>query len=237
MKIWAIADLHLGFSTGKWMDVFGENWKDHHRKVERAWRERVDARDVVLHPGDFSWAMKASEVREDLAWLADLPGRKVLIKGNHDYWWPSSRRKLEELLPPGVFAMKKTALLIDGVPLLGVRGGDFHPREGQDFSTVEQRLKRERHELLLSVEACAAFEGERRRPPIAMFHYPPFPIGRSESVFTRIVEEAGCDLCVYGHLHTEAEWERVFRGERRGVSYRLVACDALGFAPLLVAEA
>ena len=148
------------------MDVFGENWKDHHRKVERAWRERVDARDVVLHPGDFSWAMKASEVREDLAWLADLPGRKVLIKGNHDYWWPSSRRKLEELLPPGVFAMKKTALLIDGVPLLGVRGGDFHPREGQDFPTVEQRLKRERHELLLSVEACATLEGDRRGPAV-----------------------------------------------------------------------
>ena len=85
MKIWAIADLHLGFSTGKWMDVFGDHWKDHHVKVERAWKERVEPDDVVLVAGDFSWAMKLGEAAVDFEWLATLPGRKVLIKGNHDY--------------------------------------------------------------------------------------------------------------------------------------------------------
>ena len=115
-RIWAISDLHLGFSTGKWMDRFGDHWKGHHLKVESAWRERIEPGDLVLLPGDFSWAMKPGEVAEDFRWLAQLPGRKVLVKGNHDYWWPSSRKKLAEVLPDDVHALKKTAVVVDGVP-------------------------------------------------------------------------------------------------------------------------
>ena len=218
------------------MDKFGDHWKDHHLKVEKAWRERVGDEDLVLHPGDFSWAMKATDVQVDFEWFSALPGRKVMIKGNHDYWWPSSRKKLGELLPDGVYAMKKSALLVDGVPFVGVRGGDFYPREEQTFTNIEENLARERREFLMSIEALAAIEGERVRPPIALFHYPPFPIGRSESLFCRMVEDAGCDLCVYGHLHSTAEWERVFRGEKNGVAYHLVSADALDFEPKLLCE-
>jgi len=234
-RVWAIADLHLGFSTGKWMDIFGEHWRDHHLKVEAAWRELVGPDDIVLLPGDFSWAMKPEEAATDFEWLAALPGRKVLIKGNHDYWWPGTARKLAELLPRGAHAIKKRAVLLDGVPIVGVRGADFLPRDGQAPEEAELRLRREREELLQSI-ADLDRVGRGSRPPIALFHYPPFPMGRSESLFTRILEDAGCDYCLFGHLHTRPEWQRVFQGEKHGIRYRLVSCDALGFRPFLVTE-
>ncbi len=233
MKIWAISDLHLGFSTGKWMTRFGEHWRDHHLKVEAAWRERVADDDIVLSPGDFSWAMKAHDVAQEFEWLGALPGRKVLIKGNHDYWWPGSQKRLQALLPEGVYAIKKRALVIDGVAFIGVRGGDFLPCDGDDPETINSMLMRERRELLLSIgDLERQYDGTRA--PIAMFHYPPFRIGSSESAFTRVLESAGCSHCVYGHLHSAEEWEAVFQGERNGVEYRLVSCDALDFAPLLI---
>ncbi|HVR75946.1 MAG TPA: metallophosphoesterase [Planctomycetota bacterium] len=235
MRIWAIADLHLGISTGKWMDIFGEHWKDHHLKVEAAWRDLVAPSDIVVLPGDFSWAMKAEDAAADLRWLAALPGRKVLTKGNHDYWWPASHTKMAALLPPGVHAIKRKAVAIDGVPFIGVRGADFNWREDEKPGDLETRFVRERGELIQSIEDLPrVYVG--RRPPIALFHYPPFPIGRTESFFTRILEDAGCRLCVFGHLHTKSEWERVFQGESRGIRYRLVSCDSLDFRPLLLDE-
>ena len=233
MRIWGIADLHLGFSTGKWMDVFGDHWKDHHLQVESSWRERVGTDDLVLLPGDFSWAMKLDQVMQELEWLAALPGRKVLIKGNHDYWWPRSHAKLDKVLPEGIFAIKKRGVVVDGVPIVGVRGGDFFIREDETPQAIEAGLHRERRELLQSVEHLREiYDGDRS--PIAMFHYPPFPLNRSESCFTRILEDVGVSLCIYGHLHSAAEWKRVFQGERNGVEYRLVSCDSLGFEPMLL---
>ncbi len=265
IRIWAIGDLHLGFSTGKWMDRFGSHWIDHHVKVEASWRERVVPNDIVLLPGDFSWAMKPGDVARDFAWLAQLPGRKVLIKGNHDYWWPKTATRMQELLPPDTFAIKRKALVIDGIPFIGVRGGDFAPSGasaaveagaveagagGPSTKNVSTKnsgakdaaatdlgaeLERERHEFTLSIEHLATLQG-REHPPIALFHYPPFPMGASESFFTRMVEDAGARTCLFGHLHTQLDWERVFQGEFRGVTYRLVSCDFLDFKPLLIQE-
>jgi uncharacterized protein len=234
VKIWAIADLHLGFSTGKWMDRFGAHWQDHARKVEERWRERVSPGDLVLLAGDFSWAMRPEEVKVDFAWLAALPGKKVLIKGNHDYWWPKTTAQMSALLPPGTFALKKKGLVLDGVSLIGVRGADFVPPE---LVTPEKlaELERERREFELSVAHLKTLPGAGR-PPIAMFHHPPFPFGSSQSFFTDLIEQAAARTCVFGHLHTSQDWERVFQGEFRGVNYRLVACDFLDFAPLLIDE-
>ncbi len=233
MLIWAIADLHLGFSTGKWMDVFGDHWRDHHEKVKDSWSESIADDDLVLLPGDFSWAMKLEQVAVDFEWLAALPGRKVLIKGNHDYWWPSSHAKLERALPPGIFAIKKRAVVVDGVPIVGVRGGDFLPREGESPEGVEKKLFRERGELLQSIDHLRGLSGGSGAP-IALFHYPPYPMGRSESAFTRILEDTGVEQCLFGHLHNASEWKRVFQGTHRGIEYRLVSCDSLGFRPVCV---
>lgn len=236
MRIWAISDLHLGFSTDKWMDVFGNHWKDHHVRVESSWRELVGAEDVVLVPGDLSWAMKPAEVEADLAWLAALPGEKVLVKGNHDYWWPASQAKLKALLPRGIHAIKKRAVVLRGVPIIGVRGPDFQLKEGETPADLQSRLVRERGELLQSIEDLARQDGAARRP-ICLFHYPPFPLSSSESAFTRILEDIGCEHCLFGHLHTRADHSRAFQGERRGVRYHLVSCDYLEFRPRLIAEA
>lgn len=235
MRIWAIGDLHLGFSTGKWMDRFGDHWLGHAEKVESSWRELVRDEDIVLLPGDLSWAMKPAEAISDLQWLASLPGSKVLIKGNHDYWWPGSHAKLQALLPPRIHAIKKRALVLHGIPLIGVRGPDFALRDGELPQALEDRLVRERRELLLSIEDLrSSYAGDRR--PICLFHYPPYPLGATESAFTRILEEAGCSHCVFGHLHTEEEHRRVFQGEQRGVRYHLTSCDSIGFRPLLIEE-
>jgi predicted phosphohydrolase len=235
MRIWAISDLHLGFSTGKWMHVFGDHWARHHEKIEESWRAEVDDDDIVLVPGDLSWAMKPVDVEPDLAWLAALPGSKVLIKGNHDYWWPSSHARLEALLPDGVYAIKKRSLVLKGVPLIGVRGPDFALRNGESPAELDKRLARERRELLQSMDDLnTRYAGARK--PLCLFHYPPYPVGAAESAFTRMVEDAGCSHCIFGHLHTAAEHQRVFQGERRGVAYRLVSCDYLGFRPVLLDE-
>jgi hypothetical protein len=218
------------------MDRFGEHWKDHHVKVAANWRARVGDGDIVLLPGDFSWAMTGTEAAVEFEWLASLPGKKVLIKGNHDYWWPKTKKKLEALLPDGVYAIKKTSIVIDGLPVIGVRGSDFpgdHP--SSTATVVAAEFEREMRELALSIEHLRA-PGECARPPVAMFHYPPFVAGRDESPFTRQVEDAGCRQVVYGHLHTREEWGRYFQGEARGVKYHLVSCDALDFSPLLLEE-
>lgn len=233
MRIWGIGDLHLGFSTGKWMHVFGEHWKGHHIKVESSWRECVAPEDIVLLPGDFSWAIKLDQVEQELEWLASLPGRKILTKGNHDYWWPRSHAKLDRVLPEGIFAIKRRAVVVDGIPIIGVRGADFIAREDEIPQDVGTRLQRERKELLQSIEHLEEIYGGDRSP-IAMFHYPPFPLHGSESCFTRILEDVGASLCIYGHLHNPSEWHRVFQGEKRGVEYRLVSCDSLGFKPFLL---
>jgi predicted phosphohydrolase len=119
------------------------------------------------------------------------------------------------------------------VPIIGVRGADFLPRNDESPAETTANLSRERRELLFSIAHLReSYRGSR--PPIALFHYPPYRLGSCESAFTRILEDIGCRHCVFGHMHTPAEWERVHQGELRGVCYRLVSCDALGFEPLLV---
>jgi uncharacterized protein len=232
MRIWAIGDLHLGFSTGKWMDGFGAHWLDHARKVAERWTAKVSPEDLVILAGDLSWAMKPEEARPDMEWLGRLPGKKVLVKGNHDYWWPPSKARMRELLPPGSIALKRNAAVVDGVPLIGVRGADFFPPEEATAEGAEA-LERERHELQLSIDNLRTL-GPVARPPIAVFHYPPFPLDSCESVFTGMLEAAGVRTCVYGHLHQQVDWERAFQGEYRGVTYRLVSCDFLDFSPLRI---
>ena len=93
MRIWALSDLHLALGLDKPMDIFGDHWQNHAERMALAWDERVAPHDLVLSPGDFSWAQKQHEVAPDFAWLAARPGHKVLIKGNHDYWWPKPIKK------------------------------------------------------------------------------------------------------------------------------------------------
>lgn len=246
MRIWALSDLHLSLAGDKPMDVFGDHWLRHHEVMARSWDERVAAGDLVLVPGDLSWAGKPAQAATDLAWLGARPGRKVLVKGNHDHWWPRSRTKLAEVLPPGTCAMKKTACRIDGVGLFGARGGDFAPqtRYGDTRSPedIARSLDKEERELLMSLEDLdrlereGAGDGPGAGLRICCFHYPPIPPGATSSRFTPHIEAAGARFCVYGHLHGSDVGSARIEGEIRGVTYVCASCDLIGFEPRLIAE-
>lgn len=228
MKLFAISDLHLGHEVEKPMTKFGPHWADHVARVEATWRARVESGDVVLVPGDLSWGMTESDSRVDLAWFAALPGTKVIVKGNHDYWWPKSRARLAALLGPSVLPLKRNAASVGGVGFVGVRGCDLVPLRGKSLEETEREIAREIGDLDASIADL------RKNHPgcgriVALCHYPPFPLAGDASPFTERIESAGADLCVYGHLHDAAEWRTTFQGTRNGVRYRLVSCDATGF--------
>ena len=240
-SIWALSDLHLSTSGAKPMDKFGDHWGDHAGRMAREWDRVVAADDIVLTPGDFSWANKPAEAAGDFAWLAQRPGDKVLVKGNHDHWWPGTHAKLAALLPPRTWALKKTAAIVRGIGFFGARGGDFAPltRYGDTRSQaeVDQWLEREENELKQSIAHLDKLAAEHPTPLIAricLFHYPPIPPMRQASRFTPLIAAAGASHCIYGHLHGRDLGPAKVEGTFDGVTYRCMSCDQIDFTPALV---
>ncbi len=220
MAVFAISDLHLPARV-KPMDVFGEHWKNHFDRIRADWRARVLPGDLVLLPGDLSWAMRLEEAREDLASIAELPGQKLLLRGNHDYWW-SSIGRVRRALPEGTWALQNDSVLIDGRLYAGSRGwtiptGDAEPEDVRIY-------ERERLRLEMSLKNARAKDPDA--PITAMMHYP--PLTDELTGFSDILEAYGVTDCVYGHLHGAGLYGAV-RGERRGVRYHQVSCDGLEF--------
>ena len=233
MRIFAIGDLHLPGGQDKPMDVFGPGWENHAAKIERAWRERVGPDDLVLMPGDLSWAMTLEEAADDLAFLGRLPGHVVMIRGNHDYWW-SGIGKVRRALPPNV-----TALQNDHFPLgergaiCGTRGWILPGTAGFNEEEDTRIVLRELERLRLSLESARK---AGRHPSIVMLHHPPIAAGQRSTGFSQLMEEYGVALCVYGHLHGTAAHEKALQGRIGSITYVLVSCDAIGFAPLPLLE-
>jgi uncharacterized protein len=214
VAFFALADLHLSFARPKPMERFGEHWRDHPAKIAAAWRESVGPDDTVLLAGDLSWALRRVDAEADLAWIAALPGRKVLIKGNHDYWWKSDR----PLRCPG---LEQPPLVIDGIGIAGTRGwealtSDLTPTEAAER---QRYLDRETERLARSLLAVADAPTK-----VVMLHYPPRP-------FLPVLREAGVRLVVYGHLHLNGH-EAPKEGIIDGMEWRCVAADRLDFRPL-----
>lgn len=240
-SIWALSDLHLSTSGSKPMDIFGDHWGNHAGRMAENWDRVVGPDDIVLTPGDFSWASKPAEVAGDMAWLGARPGHKIMVKGNHDYWWSGTQTKLNQLLPPRTHALKKTACSIHGVGFFGARGGDFAPltKYGDERSVadIEAWLVREEHELKLSILALDQLDaaaGRPRGPRICLFHYPPIPPGRTASRFTPLIEAAGASHVIYGHLHGRELGAAKVEGTFNGIVYRCTSCDQVDFTPTLV---
>jgi len=213
------------------MDIFGAAWSDHPARIERAWRAAVAAHDWVLVSGDLSWAMTLEEALPDLAFLHSLPGRKVLGKGNHCHWW-TSRAKVEAVLPPSIVLLQNDAVALGGGPVVaGTRGWDLpgapHAPEGS-----ERLLAREAERLKLSLAAAARLEP---KPLLVMTHYPPIDPRGAQGPLAALIEAAGAEVCIYGHLHGP-DHRSGFQGVRGGVRYLLTSADALGFAPLLLLD-
>ena len=228
MNIYSIADLHLSLAVeNKSMDVFGERWRDHIKKLEEGWRGTVGGDDLVLINGDISWAMQPGDAAADLAFIDSLPGKKVLLRGNHDYWWPGYS-KLLMLLPPSLTAVQNNTVRLGGVTVGGTRGWNI-PGSGT-FSEEKDRKIYEREKLRLQLSLRGFTEdGEN----FLMLHFPPFTEKDTHSEITEMIENSPVRYVVYGHLHGIAGKD-VFEGEQNGVVYRFTAADKLNFVPKLI---
>lgn len=226
MKLFGLADLHLGDAVDKPMDIFGPVWERHQERIDRNWRARVGPDDCVLVPGDISWAMKLEEALPDLRFLEALPGRKILLKGNHDYWW-TSRGKVEAVLGPSIRLLQNDAIdLGQGLGVVGTRG--WNPPEAPRSTAEDKKIyDRELQRLQLSLKAAAG----RFDRLVAMLHYPPIYKGLGDTGFVPLLREAGAKVCLYGHLHGP-DHRFAVSGERDGIRYYFVAADAVDFTPV-----
>lgn len=224
MGLFAISDLHFPSSENKPMDVFGDHWQNHIEKISEDWRRRVSDDDVVLLPGDFSWAMRLRDAVADMEKISGLPGKKVLLRGNHDFWWGSISR-VRDALPEGMYAVQNDCVSLGGYVIAGTRGWLL---PGSDTTSQDETVyKRELVRLELSLTAAKRVCGDE--PPVCMMHFPPLTVADRKTGFTDIIEAFGVKRVYYGHLHGPAV-KNAFQGENNGVLYRLVSCDSLGFS-------
>lgn len=234
MSIWAIADIHasrLDPGTGqpeKPMDIFGPGWERHVDRLEAAWEATVRPEDTVIVAGDIDWALRLEDALETLTRIAGWPGRKILLRGNHDYWWSSkTTSKVRSRVPAGIDILYNNALLAEGFNICGAKGS---PVPGAiDWSDQDAKLlNREVHRLDLSLQAR-----DPGLPTIVALHYPPFHLARPASPYREAIEHASAAVCVYGHLHGAAGGAGP-AGCINGVEYYLVAGDAVDFEPVLI---
>jgi len=221
VAVWAISDLHLP-ARQKPMDIFGPHWQNHFERIREDWLAHVDQQDIVLLPGDLSWAMHLEEAQEDLARIGELPGRKLLLRGNHDYWW-SSIGRVRRALPEGCFALQNDSMLMDGLLFAGSRGWQI-PAEPDGDSDDARIYRRERQRLEMSLNNARAKCADA--PLVVMMHYP--PRGENLDGFSDILKRFGAEHVVYGHLHG-AGLAGAIRGEVDGIFYHQVSCDGLDF--------
>lgn len=223
MAIFAIADLHLSFdrNVDKPMDIYGELWERHEERIRTDWEMRVAPSDTVIIAGDISWALRLEEAKADLDWLSELPGKKVLIRGNHELWW-NGINKLNRLYDD-IYFLQNTFYEAEGTAICGSRGWICPGTDG--FSDDDRRIyERELIRLEMSLEAASkAGFGDI----IAALHFPPTNENGQSSGFTELFEKYGVKRVVYGHLHGKEIWKRGIKGILNGVQYDLVSQDYL----------
>ncbi|OJW07421.1 MAG: metallophosphoesterase [Planctomycetales bacterium 71-10] len=236
MNVWAISDLHLSYARPDRRDRFADRWRDHAARIEAAWRESVRRDDLVLLPGDVSSARNHRDLQPDLNRLEGLPGRKVLAPGNHDGWW-NDLAKVRAMMRPSLRAVEGTAEAVGGVVVAGARSMAVPHRD--DPETPAARAERDR--ILAGLDAALAAAAPLRADPttplVLLWHFPPFDAYGRPGPWVERFEEAGVTHCLYGHLHTQAQWAAAVQGVRGGIRYLCVAADAIGFRPIRVLEA
>jgi hypothetical protein len=238
MAIYAISDLHLSFADPKPMDIFGPVWEDHAEQIRRNWDAIVGPSDVVLIPGDISWALRFSGARPDLEFIAKRPGRKVLIRGNHDFWWQRrATARIQRSLGKGMTFLQGTSVVIDEIGITGTRGWRVDSGLQGAFASQEPAPEVEQSEKILRRELAYLENGLRSIPSsvktrIAMLHYPPFDDRLRPNEFAHMLEKYSVDHLVYGHVHLGiGNW---LTGDVDGVRYQLVSADVVGFKPKLI---
>lgn len=228
MSLFAIADTHLSFGVNKPMDIF-RGWQDYEKRLSENWRAVVQPEDTVVIAGDISWGMDLSQTLPDFAFLHALPGRKIILKGNHDYWW-STRKKAETCFAENgldtLFVLFNNAFTAGEFAVCGSRGWLAESCTDEDRKV----LLREAGRLRMSIAAAK----ETGKEPIAFLHYPPVNADGSWCPeLYEVLKEAGITRCCYGHLHGPSIRSAV-QGEVDGIHLTLVSCDALQFLPKLI---
>lgn len=224
MALYAISDLHLAFTTDKPMDIFGEKWLKHDEKIKENWIKKITDDDMVLIAGDISWSMRSDESKVDLDWIDALPGKKIISKGNHDYWW-GGISKLNKMYENTKF-LQNNFYTYEDYAICGSRGWIL---EGSDRFTEKDKkiFDRELIRLRLSLDKAKEAGYENR---IVMIHYPPMNEKRESSAFTDLFKEYGVKKVIYGHLHGPS-LANVLNEEYEGIEYLMTSCDFLNFDP------
>lgn len=244
MSLYALGDLHLSFQADKPMDAFGRVWKNHERKIEKYVNRIVRPEDTLVLTGDHSWGRKLEESREDLAFIERLPGRKILLRGNHDMFWDVKKTaRLNEDYKGRLFFLQNNFAVYEDYALVGTKGftfeGPFYldrwgnitgwgeEREAHAKKLVSREMKRLQESFRLAWEA-----GYRKF--VMFLHYPPTNILETESPFTEIAEQYKVSAVVYSHCHGEKRFGDSIRGNYHGINYMLVSGDYLNFRPAFV---
>lgn len=229
MSIYVIGDLHLSFSSNKPMDIFGFNWENHAEKIKENWINKVKPEDVVILPGDFSWATYLEETYKDFEYLCSLPGKKIMSKGNHDYWWTtltSMRKYLHENGFENIDFLYNNSYLVENKIIVGTRGWASSWKSDENYKI----LKRENERLKLSIEDGIKKFGNNNEM-ICFIHYPPFY--KEESIpeeidFIKTMKKYNIKKCYYGHLHGK-DFIDAKQGLINDIEFKLVSSDYLNF--------
>lgn len=216
--IYALADLHLDYTKNKSMDVFGDNWINYEQKIFDNWQKIISDKDTVLIAGDISWAMKEKEAFNDLKRIDKLKGRKILLKGNHDYWW-QSLNKINQLGLKTISFLQNNSFEVEGYSICGTRG---RMREGNNSDEHDKKIfRREILRLRNSLESA------RLDKKIVMLHYPPIDFGEFNEFFDILKQYQVSDL-VYGHLHGSGH-KLILEGVFEGINVKCVSGDYVDF--------
>ena len=225
MAIYVIADLHLSFSQDKPMSIFGENWEGHSEKIKNNWISKVKPEDTVVLPGDFSWAMYLKDTYKDFQYLDSLPGKKLLLKGNHDYWWTTltnMRNFLVENKFKNIDFIYNNSYLVENKILTGTRGWNL-----LDTENSNKMINRESIRLKLDIEDGIKKYGDNKEI-IVFMHYPPISYANQNSEFIKILKQYNVKKCYYGHLHGKSHQDAV-EGIVNKIDFKLISADYLNF--------
>ncbi len=228
LSLYAISDLHLSFASQKPMGIFGENWKNHYEKIKENWLKIINDDDTVVISGDISWAMKLKDAFEDLKFIHNLPGKKILIRGNHDYWW-SSISKLNSLFYD-MFFIQNNFTNYNDYAICGTRGwicpGDDSFQK-DDIAVFE----REKMRMDLSIKAA---KKSKYNKIIFLIHFPPLNDKFEKSEFMEIFEKNSVEKVIYGHLHGPFDKNKIYNYKFNNIDYYLTSCDYINFSPVKI---
>jgi predicted phosphohydrolase len=230
MRIFAIGDIHLPGLADKPMDIFGKQWINHVDVLIENWVKIIAEDDIILIPGDISWAMRMDKAQIDLNRLEELPGKKICIRGNHDYWWDRPGKlnaKYKKL-----YFLQNTSYGLGDLAICGSRG--WTSPNSLNFSEDDEKIfKRELIRMKLSLDDAVKNDAKEI---IVMLHYPPAFNSDRRTPFISLFEKYPVTHVVYGHLHDAVSWQDAIQGDYQGIWYHLVSADYLRFSPRLIKE-